>query len=1223
MAQTVCILPPNQQQVAQVTEEVAQQIAQSPVSRSFARAVAGAFVGNIVDRVTDPYDEGGVPIFTMVGALAGTRAGVRMVNTVGRGAKFAVDKVTPRPLQEWMDAGRLKKTQDYLDTYGMTVNANDAESVSGFREAMNGVSAGLVAGKNPIQSLLDSSWVKSMFGELRTIAKNAPVANKIATFLKDIPNQIKQLKGDVQVRYNATHGSQAYERFVQAKALPIARDVLKKVLRNTDLDPSKVSDRELLRQTNDALYRIMDTGLGGDNPQVSRATGAFYADRPWARAFDEELAANKEILDFIEASRDFYTRTAAEFETHALRMVREKADELALLIDNVDNSSVHIDVYRGKVEGLIEDYISSGMSWKGFVNSLDEADHNNLAVVLRALADENGKTNRIVQLFGQIRELQHKVNQMKSLDRAYVPHVEDREKMKVLQNKLIKSGKIRAEGDFRPETKDLPDFEKYVEDEYFKLNYAEDRKLYAEDDSLMDFSVRNYSSGKKARERVNTMLTEKRARGELTIEKYNKAVKNLDNMIKKGTRESKDGSKSFYYVEAPEDMPDLFSTNNREAFKTFSANYRAKNFDIKKSSRLDYQRNLEMPMEFRKTNIYELNNSYANDVAPRLHSMRNGIYDVLDFHTKWITPLQQQLGTSEGSTEALMIAEKLKGIYNTTLRINQFNSVRDMVGFERAGRFANAWRNTMAMAYQYGIGYYNLFEHAVQTPTLTSWRSYLGTLWNFATNPAEANAMANAIVDQKVLEMKLKSQSGNTDMIDDLVGLTWGERMLEGGANLSANFSLTKYLGRGLKYVGLGFDVENTGLFRIAFDGFMGGNAMSTAINAHASMNELRKLTQIYKALEAVPAGQPKVVNMFGANYNIGEVQRKLALLGIDDTNIRGFMDDRTQNFLGSFMENIKAGKQLTSDEINNNKEAFGYLQTVLNTTTENYQATNQFYRPEMSMTPLGRVGYQYSTYGYNQIFQNLQMRIRYPIEDWQRKLPQGLAEKTNMSEVLYYYTTGNFDKLKKTYKLTDEMIESFPADAYTHMFRYFGGAVSVAVLGTMSIDAFRDLLANPFKDDENDHWRRVNRRKIVNIFAPKSEQYTFGDLFDGEVSPDIVHLAQYMAALTIDTGLTSRLDALFSSYERQSLLDLTPVTRAANDAYKDLNRVIRGGLHDFSSTSTDVTMRNLFRYAPVVGASPFSELKGTIQKRINEEPKAPKMRIDGAPILPQAILPR
>jgi hypothetical protein len=75
--------------------------------------------------------------------------------------------------------------------------------------------------------------------------------------------------------------------------------------------------------------------------------------------------------------------------------------------------------------------------------------------------------------------------------------------------------------------------------------------------------------------------------------------------------------------------------------------------------------------------------------------------------------------------------------------------------------------------------------------------------------------------------------------------------MLEGGANLSANFSLTKYLGRGLKYVGLGFDVENTGLFRIAFDGFMGGNAMSTAINAHASMNELRKLTQIYKAVRS------------------------------------------------------------------------------------------------------------------------------------------------------------------------------------------------------------------------------------------------------------------------------------------------------------------------------------------------------------------------------------
>jgi hypothetical protein len=983
--------------------------------------------------------------------------------------------------------------------------------------------------------------------------------------------------------------------------------------------PEDISEVALRRELNDAMHRIADTGLGGPNVNQRAGIEDAYRQREWLRAFDEELAANKEILEFVQNTRDFHSRVANEFETLSHKMIQKKIDEMAVILKDPDDTSIHPSIYREHMEELVNDFRASGMSWKAYTEALEPDQFNNLALTMRAMADESAESNRVVQLFNQIREMQTKINHMKSLDQSYIPHVEDRQKMEALKNNLIRQGKIRADNDFSAASKDMDTFEKYVERRYFDVNYGNDRKLYAEDKSAMDFAVKNYRSRKEATERLKVMLTNKRSNGEITESEYAQALRQMESMIKEGKRVSREGAsevtKPMFYLEAPETMTGLFQTNNREAFKTFSSQYRAKNFDVKKSSRLDYQRNVDMPFEFRQTDLYKLNNSYANDVAPRLHSMRNGIYDVTDFKQEWVAPLQKQLGTAENSVEAINVAEKLKGIYNTTFRVNSFENPADMASFERTARIANGFRNIMAMAYQYGIGFYNIFEHAVQTPTLTSWRSYLGTMGSFAVNRKQANAMADALLDMKVIDMQLKGHSGNLDMIDEVGGLTMGERLLEKGANFSSNFSFTKLLGAGTM-------VEKGGLARILFDGFMGGNLMSTAINGHASLLELRKLTEVYQALRNLPEGQTKVIQMHGQRYNIGEVERRLANLGIDETNIRGYMDSRTQGFLKDFMETVKAGKRLTSDELRDNKEALGYIQRVLNTTTENYQATNQFYRPEKAMTPGGRIAFQYSTYSYNQVFQNLQRRIRFPIDDWTSKLPPDKTGNLNMSKILYHYNTGNFQELKNM-GLSEEMIQTFPADAYNHIMKYFGAAVGISVLGHMSVDTFRDLVANPFKEDRDDHWRRIDRRKVVNTFAPKSEQYTWGDILDRSVSPDIFHMAQYMAAMAIDTGLMGRLDAVYSSYGKQSLLDLTPASRFVNDLYRDMGKVFQGGVHELSSTMTDVATRNVIRNAPIVGSSPFSELRGTIQKHILDNPNAPNIRMDGGPIIPQAILPR
>lgn len=1221
MASTVCINPPSPQQVQSASQKLIDELSRKSIPIAYTRAIAGAVVGNIIDGKMDPYDEGKVPIFTVLGALAGTRTGIRATGAVGSGIKTAVDATMPRQIKEWMQLDDLKRTQDYLDGYGATINANDVENVRGFKSAMRETTKALAAGRNGIEGLFASNWVRSQFAKLRDIAKNAPTANKISTFMKDLPNQIKQMKANVQLEYNAKNGVNAYDQFISGPGMEIGRRAMDKIMKMAGSNAVEIDDRRLMAEIQESIYRMMDTGMGEttfNRRDLSAGVRDVYANKPWTQAFDQELIADPKILEFVKTTRDFYSRVNDSYKELASSFIQRKADELAVLLrDKNADDSVHASVYKQTMR-FVDDFRESGMSWNQYFKSLDGTDdYDAIATTLRAFADESPEHNRVVQLFHQIRDLQTKMNHQRELDRAYIPHTEDRQKMTELKRRMIANGEVRKEGDLSDANKELMTFEEHVERRIYDLNYGGDRKLYSEDNELLDFSVKNFSSAKRAKEDLKRILNTNRADGVIGIDEYRKALNDLDSFVKEGVRQSRDGAKKIFYIEAPEQYANVLEQINRGAFSNFVSKSRAKQFDVKKSSRMDFQRKLDLPYEFRQTDIYTINNSYANDVAPRLHSMKNGIYDEMDFRHQWITPIQRELGAATESIEAEKVANEIMGIYNTAMRVNNFKTPADLVSFEKQARFANAWRNMMAMMYQYGISFYNAFEHAVQTPTLTSWRSYLGTMGTFAFSPRVANRWAEAMLDYKVATNQLKTHGGSLQYFEDVGGLGPAQQLLERAAHFSSDFSVTKYIGQKSP---IKFNVEDFGLFRIAFDGFMGGNMMSTAINARSSLVELRKLTQAYQAIQSLEAGAAQVVQVDGVRYNIGEVRRKLSMLGIDDTNINGYMDPRTQSFLNEFMATMDSGSRLTSEQLMENQKAFGYIQTVLHNTTENYQATNQFFRPEKAMQPTGRLLYQYSTYSYNQLLQNYQRRINFPIEEWSSALPENL-KRENVAKLLYYYNTGNFDKLRGM-GFTNEMIQTFPADAYSHIAKFFVGAVGVSALGHMSVDAFRDVIANPFKEDRDDRWRRMNRRATVNIFAPKNEQYTFGDLVDGQYSPDIMHLVQYAAATLMDSGMAGRYDAFFSSYERQSITDLTPLTRFINDGYKDVQQVFRGGVSELSDTMTDVAVRNAIRITPIVASSPFSETRSILQQYILNKDEGGRLRVDGQPIVPQLVIP-
>ena len=1215
----VCINPPTPQQQAQVVDQVAERLP-SDIPRSLARSIAGGFVGNVIDNQLDPYDEGGMPIFTALGLLAGSRTGIRATSFAGSKIRAGVDAVVPAEYKRFADADGLARKQQEMDAWGAKILATDTANVNGFTRAINGVRNSLASGREGVDGFFQSGWVRSQFSTLRAIAKNAPIAHKMSQFFVDLPNQIKIMKGDMQQAYNARFGTDAFEQYVPTKGVPMAREIMKSIADQVGIDQNTLTDDKVRSELMEAIMRIRDTDLGGD---VVRRKGVdqAYMDNPWKRAFDDALIQDADFRAFSDNIKDFFLRAENEIKQNLVRSMDEAIDEIAVIVKGPDFKTPHKTLYRESLHDLLKDFRASKMSWKQYLESSSK-DQNNLATEILTSLNQESSDSRVSILFNRVRELQTKVNSQDSFSGAYIPHTEDHRKMRVLKQRMLERGQLRPDGaatDLRPGDEGyLPTFDEYVERKTYQVNYGNDRRLYAEDGQMADMNLKTYRSSSEAKSDFNRLLTQKRANGEISEQQYATAVRMRDSFLRTGRKADKDGNMSdFHYLEAPENFEfNLFDTNNRAAFKVFSGQYRLKGFDVKKSARIDYQRKVDMPYEFRQTDIYSVMNGYANDVAPRLHSMKNGIYDIADFRSKWIGTLRNQLGNSPAAQHAEEVAERIQSIYNASMRVSSFDTLEKMNSYEKMARVSNLWRNVMATAYQYGIGFYNLFEHAVQTPTLTSWRSYANTMGLFATNRKAANAMADTLLDFKVIDLQMKTNNGNLDYIEDIAGKTWAENALEKTAQGVSNFSLSKYLGRGI-----GVDVEKAGLLRIAFDGFMGGNLMSTAINTQASLYEVRKLTEVYQALKQIPEGQPQQVRMHGHRYNIGTVERKLADLGIPPEELNGFMDARTQSFLKDFMENIEAGRKLTPEEIHDNRDAIRYLQTIMNHTTENYQATNQFMRPEKSLTPGGRLAYQYSTYSYNQVFQNYQRRIKFPIEDWSAKLPENLRSRMSIGKMLYHYNTGDMEALRKIPGMTDELIQTLPADAYNHYAKFFGAAVGISVLGHMSVDTFRDVVANPWKD-EDERWSRLNRRTIVNPLAPQSEQFTFAEMRDDFQGSDVFALASYFAAMTIDTGLTGRLDAFYSSYGKQSLLDLTPVTRAANDAYRDMQRVATGGVDEFSTSLTNVAIRNSLRYLPVVGSSPFSEVRAIAQSKLLDDPRAATVRIDGAPMLPQTILP-
>lgn len=1195
----ICVVP-GQEDVDNVVDRLADQMAKSPIQRSIVRSVAGGVVGNAIDKGLAEDNEDMFPLFTVMGLLAGTKTGIKATRNLMGHVKAAADPLIPGPLKQAMEADREFRELEVPEALGFNVDPRDKTKAAQVKEVVNGIRNSALRGRNVMDDFFNSGWVKSQFSTLRSLGKSIPMVNKLNQVLTDIPNQIKLVKKDLDALYNTKGYGHTYQEFlddigpkkIQAiferfanNADPTTGQGLRETMRQAASDP-----KIMYREFNDAVARFNHSGFGTPNQAQRRNLEQYYQQNSFARAIDEALLQDQEFMNFIGHNAEWFGRIETRFKKAVGNQISKYMTEIKAITDNTTDLEAQT-IYRKNVIPLMQSFLEGDQTWRMFKDTINESGDAALKESL-AYTQTIMKNDavRIGKLLKSVTELRNRMDQFDRFSGAYFPQIESDTKKAALKQRLMRDPNSGVTDD--------ESFENWLDDQYFEINFKNDRKLYQNEKELDNYNVRQYGSRTQA---VDDLRKQTASNPQFTMEERLWAEANLDRFIKEGEMRINGKTKKFYTLEVPENAPtNYFSKHNKDVHKAFIRKYRnLNNVNVKQSARLDKTRRMEMPWQLVETDIRYTTNRYANDVAPRLHAIENDMFDIFDLQENYLAPIMRSVEGTDKQQVMAGVLERITDIYNTSFRINNLEG-NAYTSFEKQARFANAWRNLMASAYQYGIGFYNIFEPAVVAPLITSWGAFGNSMKVMAFNRDAANAWVRTMADFHIMDRQLKSQAASQAYFDEVAGRTWVERSLEKAANFSADASLTgltKFLGN--MYI----SPDRLGVLRLAFGSFTEGNLMSTAINAQASLYEVQKMARVYKQLQKLGADQAQVVRYQGKQYNMADIKRTMEYFGIGDSQFDGFMSDKTQNVLQNMMERLKAGQTLSQQEYVDNATELNYITTIMNYATEAFHGTNPIFRPEQAQRPVGRLAYQYSSYSYNMAFQNYQRKIRFPFQDWKDKHAVELG-KAPMLKFHYHYKMGQYDELAKM-GFSKEAIESYPMAAMDHTVKLAVAAFGISTLGNASIDFFRDLVAYPFKEDEKDQWARLKRRTILNPLAKKEEQRTWGDLVDDFGSGDIINVLQYFTGMAFDNGFAGRYDAFYSTYGRQSLTDLTPVTRAANDLFRDTTSILSQPFN-ISETVPKTAFKYAMRYMPIIGSSPFSEGRNTIQKMMLQDKKRP-----------------
>lgn len=1188
----------------------------------FRGGIVGAFLGGMTGSVAAGMSEEleaqtlgswGSAIGLIGGLLAGrrTRAAVgTAARTVKEQTETVVTNVKNRTTRDEklydpnqkkaLELDRLREKRRDNPEYAGDIR--EAEEFNLFTNFRDGAYTAFVGGRDAVSYMLRSRFTQSAFQALNQMS---PTSRDVGRLLHMIEGEPRKLLANIPRIFEAKNGQGSWQR-VHTEFNEFATQFLSERGINVQ-DPfyQRVfgAGNTAYRQWNDAAYRVLHSDaklsqgkLVNNGAQTvmdvySGINGAIY------REFDEALLANPKFVDFIESIRAGVYRPVRQRKTAAYRS----------LLDNEITALEQSRMATPEEVAMLRRFSQTNDSYNTFKGRLSTAEEK--ATLKKAV--ENNRYGEVV------REIQASKSKFTDMGDAYVTQLYSRSKMVDYERRWIRN--YTQENPDVSREQAVREFEEHAYRKFARLNEGKKgrRILRQFNEDTGDVEPITASSRGDLREKLNRIIQD------MSDEERLRLTRNIDDLIEhKGVRHVPDESgrvvaEDVYGIrELTGSEVEAFNRYNETSMRQLYANVKG-GIIVKNSNFLENPRSFQLPMEWTETDIDVLLRRYTRDVGPRLTWMEHGVYNARQFDRNYIGKIRTELAEQGmNEHEISRMTGRVKSIYNmmtgilnkadinaATTQADRRRQVQRMINAEK---ISSTIRNANFIPFGYFISVYDTFQPFIHGAALSSLGSMGHTTRAFLTN---RQALRNAETISKYLDAsmrKIEAYKPNfqRDFLDPVAGESPFDRglgrldaALTRGADLSARISFTKGIAAvGNKVTGGMWDVsmDNWGLLRLAFDDFYGVNSVSTTMNWYAGLIEARKLGQVYKEFMK----NSDATQISGMSRQ--DVIRKFEMLGISNIQARkagdvasSIQDSKLDRFIRNMDEwedlvtRIGSPEEFDMRWFDQRPEFFNDLADIVAHMTDSYHGKSRMFRPETWSSNIGRVLSQYQIYPFNFAMQHYNRRVAHPLRNWNQQFGSQVSGTTELGRIVYHMSRNNRRQLREM-GLTDEAIDAFPLEAYRAIIRNIY-AVSASAGMFISRDAVMDIMEYPLMDEE-ETWRRMQRRGVVNPNAPQEDQRTWAQLLDGsgfESPRDFFIYLRGMGGYAARAGTFGNWGALIdnSRLNRDGIVSLTIAGSTVQQFAQAAGRTLDSDPGDMAMTAGKETLDLFLRRGPVMGS--------------------------------------
>jgi hypothetical protein len=1160
---------------------------------------AGAIAGSMVDYIAD--DDESHLMLPAIGAILGSKRNRgRMRNVINKVYPTRRFENAPPEMNSILEEDSMRfKLQEAQSFMGSGVDPRNQVEVNGFLSAYRQIKLAIDAGGDRVwDTILSNSWFESGRGFLRRFQSN-PVVSRLIEGLDGMTATRAKFQVIPAMNFDRLtgRGLGAYNEYLTSEGPQLLKSFY-----------PDATDQQAMTLFNDSMTRIMMSGAAVNDAgeviyrsrsgDIIQNVKRVYDNSPIAAELDARMLGDETFAKFAEANRAYFVEISDEVQSEYLRRIRSLMDESVNLFDSQQKS-------------LIDNMVGSTVSYDSYVRMLPDQE----AKILRKLYADS-------EVFQRIASHHRNIIKMNSFENAYLPQVFSTEKLQVYRDRYYEN--LRRNNPNMTQDEMTNQFERELVDKMYDTNTDEaTRRKLLDWDADGNYQTKEFPAMDRALSEIqNIALTLPDNLRAVVLNRINDFIVPITRpKMRMGKPVTKDGiavSENRYIVKVPDDLPETILRESNQAGisgEIFLKNGNKGIFEAllngaftPRSNWLDMPRTRILPFEFLETDFTSIMNRYTNDAARKIHNMRYDMMDNDELRRNYTTHIMGHInkrfnGNKQMQEQANSAMLRVNNIYNS-VNNSMGTTAEEMIRFNKWNKLADTVKNMFYMRLGWAMGFYNMFEHAVVAPLISSYSStgkaykmYIeaGGAERLRNQGEVLNAMGIATKHERTVAFNNSEEiiktGGALDMLTDATKV---------GAEKVADFSFSKAALSAVKV-----DVNNLGLARVALDSFHGSNLVSTTINVRSALGEVSELGKIAKQLMDLPADQPKVIRLDGRTYNIGDIRRKLSMFGVHENKLDYFINniDEYNRAIDQF-DIVGAKPDLTTIDRN----MLDTFTEVARYATDSFHGTNRLNRPESWTTPFGKAMSMYSTYPFNFSLQHVQRRIRFPIQDFNAKYVMNAdgSRRINGSTLSIMYAFRNNDiAALRGMGFSDEAIENFPISSYEHVLKLFG-AIGISMAGMMSIDAVRDLVSYPVRDaTEEEQWQSMNRWKTLNAFAPKEEQITWGDLDDQIGLKEVSTVMTYMLGHATRTGITGRYGDLFQNrwlLQRQGPLALSPIPSELDKVFRSGMRIISQDVEDVPRYAATEIFNGAINWIPVLGSGIFSSSRKGAVNYIQDE---------------------